>query len=108
MINGNDLFINYDSIINDYFLGNDKDGNEKILKSKIINHFNNICNILISVFYSDFDSNNKFIFLESVERKKILFIVDIIQRELIKLKYNVNSKMWLDSLYSKIIGGNYD
>ena len=108
LINGNDLFINYDSIINDYFLGNDKDGNEKILKSKIINHFNNICNILISVFYSsDFD-NHKFKFLENVDKNKLLFIVDIIQRELVKLKYNVNSKMWLDSLYSKIIGGNYD
>ena len=107
LINGNDLFINYDSIINDYFLGNDKDGNEKILKSKIVNHFNNVCNILISILYSDFD-NHKFKFLENVDKNKLLFIVDIIQRELVKLKYNVNSKMWLDSLYSKIIGGNYD
>ena len=107
LINGNDLFINYDSIINDYFLGNDKDGNEKILKSKIVNHFNNVCNILIRIFYSDFD-NHKFKFLENVDKNKLLFIVDIIQRELVKLKYNVNSKMWLDSLYSKIIGGNYD
>ena len=107
LINGNDLFINYDSIINDYFLGNDKDGNEKILKSKIIDHLNNVCNILISVFYSDFDDNT-FKFLENVDKNKLLFIVDIIQRELVKLKYNVNSKIWLDSLYSKIIGGNYD
>ena len=107
LINGNDLFINYDSIINDYFLGNDKDVNEKILKSKIIDHLNNVCNILISVFYSDFDDNT-FKFLENVDKNKLLFIVDIIQRELVKLKYNVNSKIWLDSLYSKIIGGNYD
>ena len=107
LINGNDLFINYDSIINNYFLGNDKDSNEKILKSKIIDHLNNVCNILISVFYSDFDDNT-FKFLENVDKNKLLFIVDIIQRELVKLKYNVNSKIWLDSLYSKIIGGNYD
>lgn len=108
LINGNDLFINYDAIVDEYFIGVDKDGKDKILKSKLITHFNDVCNILMGLFYSSSDLSSKFDFLKDVERKRLLFIVDVIQRELIKLNYNVNSKMWLDSLYSKIIGGNYD
>lgn len=108
LINGDDLFLNYDSIIDEYFVGDDKEGKEKILRSNLINHFNNICNILMNLFYSDYSVEKEFLFLEKIDKRRILNIVDIIQRELIKLNYNVNSKMWLDSLYSKIIGGNYD
>lgn len=108
LIVGDDLFLNYDSIIEEYFIGDDKDGNKKILKSNLIIHFNNVCNILMNLFYSNLIVEKEFKFLDKLDKKKILNIVDIIQRELIKLNYNVNSKIWLDSLYSKIIGGIYD
>ena len=108
LIDGEDLFLNYDSIIEEYFIGDDKDGNKKILKSNLIIHFNNVCNILMILFYSNLIVEKEFKFLDKLDKKKILNIVDIIQRELIKLNYNVNSKIWLDSLYSKIIGGIYD
>ena len=108
LIDGDDLFLNYDSIIEEYFIGDDKDGNKKILKSNLIMHFNNVCNILMNLFYSNLIVEKEFKILDKLDKKKILNIVDIIQRELIKLNYNVNSKIWLDSLYSKIIGGIYD
>ena len=108
LIDGDDLFLNYNSIIDQYFIGVDKEGKEKILKSNLIKHFNNVCNILMNLFYSNNIVEKEFQFLEKLDKLKILNIVDIIQRELIKLNYNVSSKMWLDSLYSKIIGGNYD
>ena len=108
LIDGDDLFLNYDSIIDQYFIGVDKEGKEKILKSNLIKHFNNVCNILMNLFYSNNIVEKEFQFLEKLDKLKILNIVDIIQRELIKLNYNVSSKMWLDSLYSKIIGGTYD
>ena len=62
----------------------------------------------MNLFYSNNIVEKEFQSLEKLDKIKILNIVDIIQRELIKLNYNVSSKMWLDSLYSKIIGGTYD
>ena len=108
LIDGDDLFLNYDSIVDQYFIGEDKEGKKKILKSNLIKHFNNVCNILMDLFYSNNIVEKEFQSLEKLDKIKILNIVDIIQRELIKLNYNVSSKMWLDSLYSKIIGGTYD
>ena len=45
---------------------------------------------------------------KDIESKKIIKWIEIIQSDLIDLSYNVNCKIWLDSLYSKIIGGTYD
>ena len=39
------------------------------------------------------------------EEKELLRIISVIEDELPKLEFNVNFKLWLDSLFSKFIGG---
>jgi hypothetical protein len=44
--------------------------------------------------------------LESVDEKQLLYYLSVIEKELPKLDFNVNYKLWLDSLFSRmIIGG---
>lgn len=43
--------------------------------------------------------------LNKKDDSKLLMIISIIEDELPKLEYNVNFKLWLDSLFSRFIGG---
>ena len=43
--------------------------------------------------------------IEKCSQEKILTVLSILEEELPKLEYNVNYKLWLDSLFSKIIIG---
>ena len=43
--------------------------------------------------------------LSKKDDSKLLMIISIIEDELPKLEYNVNFKLWLDSLFSRFIGG---
>ena len=46
--------------------------------------------------------------LSNIDEDKLYDIVLIIENELLKLVYNINYKMWLDGLFSRlIIGGDY-
>ena len=53
---------------------------------------------------SELDSSFSLV-LEKCSQEKILTILSILEEELPKLEYNVNYKLWLDSLFSKIIIG---
>ena len=48
--------------------------------------------------------DNRFIF-EKYSNVKLLSIISIIEEEIPKLDYNVNYKLWIDSFFSKLIGG---
>lgn len=55
----------------------------------------------INVKYDDTIVN----LLNKKDDSKLLMIISIIEDELPKLEYNVNFKLWLDSLFSRFIGG---
>lgn len=45
--------------------------------------------------------------LECVSNKQIIGIISILENELPKLDFNLNLKLWVDSLFSKLIGGSF-
>ena len=100
VINPNDFYIKYSSIVNDIIQDKDiaKEKLEKIESIIILyleNKYNNkeIDDKLIKLF-KDIDSN------------KLLNILKIIEDEIKRLEFNVNYKLWLDALFSRLtIGG---
>ncbi len=95
-----EFYIKYNSFINDIIP--DKDS----VKYKL----SEIENIIISYM------NNKYInekideklikVMENIDNNKLLNILKIVEEEVKKLEFNVNYKLWLDSLFSKLtIGG---
>lgn len=100
VINPNDFYIKYLSIVNDIIQDKDiaKEKLEKIESIIILyleNKYNNkeIDDKLIKLF-KDIDSN------------KLLNILKIIEDEIKRLEFNVNYKLWLDALFSRLtIGG---
>ena len=41
-------------------------------------------------------------------KKDIIKYISIIEEEIPKLEFNVNFKLWLDSFFSKLVGGSCD
>ena len=95
------FFIKYKDFINDILI--DKKVAEELFK--------NIENILIfyinGKYCKDIKLDSKITnILNSVTDMKLLYILRVLEEDLIRLKYNVNYKLWLDSVFSKfIIGG---
>ena len=90
----NKLFINYNRIIID------------IISDKIIakEKFESINKYLMNYINNRFEND----LLSNIDEDKLYDIVLIIENELLKLVYNINYKMWLDGLFSRlIIGGDY-
>ena len=100
IIHPNVFFLRYNYYINQVIV--DKDIAKK--------YFSEIQNILISYLnykngiIQGFDKNIDSI-LDSSSDKKLLYSLSIIEEELSKLEYNVNYKLWLDSLFSKLVIG---
>lgn len=100
VIYSNDFYIKYNSIITDIIP--DKD----IAKSKLCE----IESIIISYLdnkYENKEIDEKLVKLfRDIESKKLLNILSIIEEEIKKLEFNVNYKLWLDALFSRLtIGG---
>jgi len=95
-----EFFIKYNSIITEVIP--DKD----IAREKL----SEIENIIISYLdnkYEDKEIDEKLLKLfKDIDSKKLLNSLSIIEEEIKKLEFNVNYKLWLDSLFSKLtIGG---
>lgn len=95
-----EFFIKYNSIITDVIP--DKD----IAREKLCE----IENIIISYLdkkYEEKEIDEKLVKLfKDIDSKKLLNSLSIIEEEIKKLEFNVNYKLWLDSLFSKLtIGG---
>ena len=100
LINPTDFFIRYNYIYNNILM--DKNVTIDILENleKVI-----ICYINSS-FISDFHFDNELkSYFEGVSINNLIFILNIIEEELIRLNYNVNFKLWLDCFFSKLIVG---
>ena len=67
-------------------------------------YFKKIEDILITFLR---DGTSSYECLYKVNKKTIVKILSILEEELPKLEFNVNYKLWLDSLFSKMIGGVY-
>ena len=95
----------------DFFLQH-RDFIEKVIvdKTDAVSKFKQIEDIILFYLHqkhgmvSALDSEF-LIVLSTCSEKKLLCILSILEEELPKLEYNVNYKLWLDSLFAKIIIG---
>lgn len=96
----NDFYIKYSSIVNDIIP--DKD----IVKHKL-SEIENIIVLYLEGKYKISENDEKLVKLfKDIDNKKLLNSLSIIEEEVKKLEFNVNYKLWLDSLFSKLtIGG---
>ena len=96
----NDFYIKYSSIVNDIIP--DKD----IVRHKL-SEIENIIVLYLEGKYNKKEIDEKLVKLfKDIDNKKLLNSLSIIEEEVRKLEFNVNYKLWLDSLFSKLtIGG---
>ncbi len=100
VINPNDFYIKYSSIVNDII--QDKD----IAKEKL-EKIENIIILYLENKYNNKEIDEKLIkIFKNIDSNKLLNILKIIEDEIKKLEFNVNYKLWLDALFSRLtIGG---
>ena len=95
-----DFYIKYNYFITDVFT----DKNEAKEKFKVIE------NIFVSYLNYKYLDNNNFdenivSILKDISYDQILNSISILEEELPKLDFNVNFKLWLDSLFSRLVIG---
>ena len=93
-------FINPKNVYTVYFT-------DKINSKELLNNISNI--IIYSINYSILNEKNEYsnIFnniLKNNDINKLINILSILDDEIYKLNFNVNLKLWLDSLFCKLIG----
>lgn len=103
-INPNNFFLQYNYLMNKEIV------DKTIFKEKLqkIEHiFINYLNYKFekSLEKSEEDLN---VLLKKCDDKDIIKYISIIEEELPKLEFNVNFKLWLDSFFSKLVGGSCD
>ena len=96
ILNPNHFFIQYNHYIKDVFVDKNVMKEHLILIENVIITYLENCNSLE-------DKYNKL--LSKKEQKDLVKILSIIEDEVPKLEFNVNFKLWMDSLFSKLIGG---
>ena len=91
VLNGNRLFTNYNEILS-------------ILPTKLeaFSYFMHIQNVFLLYLQTDITLYQS---LEDASKKQVMSDLKIIQKGLKELDYNVNYKLWLDSMFAKLIGG---
>lgn len=100
VINPKDFYIRYN-----YFITN-----VLVDKNLAIEKFKTIENIFINYLDYQYLENNRcddkiISLLDDCSSEKILNLLSIIEKEMPKLEFNVNFKLWIDSLFSKLIIG---
>lgn len=95
ILNPKTFFINYkDNITNNY--------SEKTILKELLR---NVEKYFIS-YLSDVNNNEDvFDMLSKQDNNRLVKILSIIETEIVKLDYNVNYKLWIDSFFAKLIGG---
>ena len=91
LISGDDLFIRYKEILDSMLP-------EKTVAKEV---FDSIEKIFIQ--YLSGHENKQFSFLNSCNREHLLSYITIIEEEIPKLMYNINYKLWLDSIFSRFV-----
>ena len=94
------LFINYQEIFSNIL------PDKVIAKQRLIKLEEILVNYLKYLSSSDFECSDAVLtILKNVKLTEITNYISIIEGELAKLEYNVNYKLWLDSLFAKLIIG---
>ena len=103
-INPNNFFLQYNYLMNKEIV------DKTIFKEKLqkiehifINYLN--CKFEKSLEKAEEDLN---VLLKKCDDKDIIKYISIIEEEIPKLEFNVNFKLWLDSFFSKLVGGSCD
>lgn len=100
IVGKNKLFINYNDILTNIL------PDKVTAKERLIELENILISYLKYLTYSEFTCNSEVIsILSGVKSSYITNLISIIESELKKLEYNINYKLWLDSLFAKMIGG---
>ena len=92
MLKNGELFVNYKEIL------------DNIMPDKLVAR--QILEQVKLIFIDYLEENDVMIDLSNVDKNKVVTWVLILESEMKKLDYNVNYKLWLDSLYVKLIGGD--
>lgn len=92
MLKNGELFVNYKEIL------------DNIMPDKLVAR--QILEQVKLIFIDYLEGNDVMIDLSNVDKNKVVTWVLILESEMKKLDYNVNYKLWLDSLYVKLIGGD--
>lgn len=99
VIRPKEFFKKYNYFINNYIT------DKHIAKEKLMLVENIIINYLNNQYFGDNldeETNKAF---ENIDEKFLLNVISIIEEELPKLEFNVNYKLWIDSLFSKLVVG---
>lgn len=91
IFNPDDFYINYNYFIKDKYSS----------KSDFKYYLNDIETILINYLSNSLNNDDLTIFLNKIDNNAIVEKLSIIEEELPKLEFNVNYKIWLDSLFSR-------
>lgn len=92
MLKNGELFVNYKEILDNIM-------SDKLVARQILEQ--------VKLIFIDYlEGNDVMIDLSNVDKNKVVTWVLILESEMKKLDYNVNYKLWLDSLYVKLISGD--
>ena len=96
IIHPKNFFIKYNYYVKEVFLD----------KNIVKDYLENIENIFITYMEDDSQLNEEIHHLLcDMDSYQLIHILSILEDEIPKLDFNVNFKLWLDSLFSKLIGG---
>ena len=99
IINPKNFFINYKEFSSKIFV-------DKVVTKKLFINLENVILFYFEFKYTNYKIDDSIInILDKKNENDLLRIISIIEDELPKLEFNVNLKLWLDSLFSKFIGG---
>ncbi len=98
ILNPEDFFINYNELIKNNY------PDKLIFKDMLINSEKIILDY-ISCSDDKKINNDINILLSKYDNRKLIGIISIIEDYLVKLEFNINYKLWVDSLFSSLIGG---
>jgi len=105
VLNPKNFFIRYNFYVSD--LINDKDLFKSRLR-KVERLMMEYLNCKFSSADIEFVDNDFFNILNRCSDRNIVNYIAIIEDNIVKLDFNVNFKLWLDSLFSKLIGGSFN
>lgn len=99
VVNPKEFFKRYNYFINNYIV------DKNVAKEKLMQVESTIIQFLNNQYFGENYDNQISDILREIEEKKLINYLSIIEEELLKLDYNVNYKLWIDSLFSKLIIG---
>lgn len=99
VVNPIDFFKRYNYFINNYIT------DKTIAKEKLLQVESTIVQYLNNQYFGAGYNEKVSEILANKEERQLLTYISIIEGELPKLEYNINYKLWIDSLFSKLIIG---